>query len=290
MRTARMVVGTDGSPPSLTALRWAALEAQRRCFELAVVVAYNWRTLATRLLAGAEFKEYIRDLATAVVDAAVAEVRTIAPRVRVHGHAVFGEPAPVLLNASDQADMVVLGSHESDGHNGPRTGSDAASVSAQVAARTACPATVVVRGDDGRNTAPVVVGVDDSASAEFAIGVAFEEAARRSCPIMAVRAYEPTRPPRRADGSAQTPAGLELALLGQIAGWHDKYPDVPVEHTLAKGSPAAVLTAWSRYAQLVVVGGPTRPPARRLPVAPVGRQLIRHADCPVLLTRVRAGS
>ncbi|NJC73312.1 universal stress protein [Planosporangium thailandense] len=290
MRTAKLVVGTDGSPPSLTALRWAALEAQRRCVELVVVLAYNWRALTTRLLGGYEFREYIRDLATAIVDAAVAEVRTIAPKVRVRGSAVFGEPAPVLLDASDEADMVVVGSHCGGGVAPPQTGPGAGSLGVQLAARTCCPATVVVRGHDGRSGDPVVVGVDGSASAGFATGIAFEEAARRNCPIMAVRAHDARVRPHRADSSgARTWAGLEMALLGEVAGWHDKYPEVSVEHTIAKGSPAAVLTAWSRYAQLVVVGGPDHRPACRLPAGSVGRQLIRHADCPVLLARARAG-
>lgn len=42
MEGTRIVVGVDGSPASLAALCWAALEAQRSRVELEVVLAYDW--------------------------------------------------------------------------------------------------------------------------------------------------------------------------------------------------------------------------------------------------------
>ncbi|WP_203981376.1 universal stress protein [Planosporangium flavigriseum] len=291
MHAARVIVGTDGSPSSLMALWWAAREAQRREVPLTVVLAYNWRTLATRLLGDHEFEEYIRDLAVAIVDAAMAEVRTIAPRVHVRGEASPGEPAPVLLEASDGADMVVVGSRGGDRFACHGTGS----VSAHVAAETSCPMTVVVRGRSDANTGPVIVGVDGSTSADVATGVAFEEAASRRCALRAVLAYSGWMPPRPANalraGCAGAPirAGLEAALVDHLAGWRHKYPDVQVGYAVGRGSPGALLTWWSRQAQLVTVG-------RRSGAAPlsdsVGRQLIRHADCPVLIagTDTQSGS
>jgi nucleotide-binding universal stress UspA family protein len=287
-----MVVGTDGSPASLTALRWAALEAQRRHAQLAVVLAYNWRTLTAHLLADHGFEDYVRDLAMSIVDAAVAEARTIAPHARVGGSAVFGEPTPVLLNASDEADMVVVGNRGGGGFARLRAGS----VCVQVATQASCPVTVVIRGRDDDTADPVVVGVDGSASADFATGIAFEEAARRSSALMAVLAYDLSMPPWTMGltpveyDTAGVRAELEKALLGHIEGWRDKYPDVQVEYAVDSGSPGAVLTSWSRQAQLVVIGSRGHRRALGLLLGSVGLQLIHHADCPVLIARTRAGS
>jgi nucleotide-binding universal stress UspA family protein len=290
MHNPRLIVGTDGSPPSLRALRWAAREAQRRGVPLTVLVAYTWRTLAMRLLGDHAFEEYIRDLALSIVDAAVAEARTVAPRAHVHGSAVFGEPAPVLLHASDEADMVVVGNRSGG------AGGDPGSVSAQVATRSSCPMTAVIRGRDGRDTGPVVVGVDGTASADFATGIAFEEAARRSCALMAVLAYDrsappwPVAPPRAPLDRARIGAERETALLGQVTEWRDKYPEVPVGYVVSRGRPAAVLTSWSRQAQLVVVGGHGRRTGRRGRPGGVDVQLIHRADCPVLIARTNSYS
>jgi nucleotide-binding universal stress UspA family protein len=154
--------------------------------------------------------------------------------------------------------------------------------------------TVVVRGRDGDDIDPVVVGVDGSPSADFATGVAFEQAARRSCALMAVLAYDVSTPPwtmgtpPRGYDTARIRAELETALLSHIAGWRDKYPDVQVEYAVGSGSPGAVLTAWSRQAQLVVVGSRGRGPVVGPLPGSVGLQLIHHADCPVLIARTRS--
>jgi nucleotide-binding universal stress UspA family protein len=169
-------------------------------------------------------------------------------------------------------------------------------VSVRLATQASCPVTVVIRGRDDNDTDPVVVGVDGSASADFATGIAFEEAARRSCALMAVLAYDVSMPPWTMGeppveyDMTRIRAELETALVSHVAGWRDKYPDVQVEYAVGSGSPGAVLTSWSRQAQLVVVGsrghGPTLGPL----LGSVGLQLIHHADCPVLIARTRSCS
>jgi nucleotide-binding universal stress UspA family protein len=47
MRPARVVVGVDGSPHSLPALRWAAAEAARRGIPLDVIHAFHTRWAVT---------------------------------------------------------------------------------------------------------------------------------------------------------------------------------------------------------------------------------------------------
>jgi nucleotide-binding universal stress UspA family protein len=300
-----MVVGVDGSPPSVRALCWAVREAERRRAELAVLVVYNWRTPAARLLVNHEFEEYVRDLATSVMDTAVAEARSLAPHAGVHGSAVLGEPASVLVEAGDDAEMLVVGGRGGGGFARLLAGS----VSVQVATQAPCPVTVVRGRDengpdesgrdndsDDHDSDPVVVGVDGSASADFATGLAFDEAARRGCGLMAVLAYDISIPPWTVGppplqyDPTRVQAELQAALIGHVAGWRDKFPDVPTEYAVGQGSPGAVLTCWSRHGQLVVVGSRGHGPTAGLLLGSVGLQLIHHSDCPVLIARPRPGS
>ncbi|GII24840.1 universal stress protein [Planosporangium mesophilum] len=283
-----VVAGVDGSAPSLEALRWAALEAQRRHVELEVVLAYHWRIPGAALAVSPELAEQVTDFATAVVDAAVAEARTTAPHARVHGRAVEGEPAPVLLEAVDGAGLVVVGSRGAGGFASLLTGS----VSVRVATQAPCPV-VIVRGRADDDIGPVVVGVDGSAPADAAAGLAFEEASRRGCALVAVRAFHVPLPPYTMGpppllpDPAEIGAGLRSELVGQLAKWRDKYSDVPVEYAVSQGSAAAALVDQSRRASLVVVGNRGHGAARGTLFGSVGLQLLHHADCPVLITRTR---
>jgi nucleotide-binding universal stress UspA family protein len=288
MDTAKIVVGVDGSAPSLAALRWAALEAQRRRVELEVILAYHWRMPGVRLAASPELAQSVQDLAESVADAAVAEARTVAPRARVRGVAVDGEPGPVLVRAGEDAGMIVVGSRGRGGFASLLAGS----VSVQVATQATCPVTVV-RGRDDDDVGAVVVGVDGSESADFATGIAFEEAARRSCALVAVQAYTVSMPPWTMGpppveyNPDEARANVRTALIGHLAGWRDKYPDVPVDHVVGTGSAGTVLINWSRRAQLIVVGTRGHSPTACLLLGSVGLQLIHHSDCPVLIARAR---
>src|SRR5205814_6643514 len=90
----RIVVGIDGSHHSLNALRWAAVEAQRDGADLEVVLAYHWRMPGVKYATSHDIQEVATGLATALVEAAVTEARTVAPRLRASGTAVLGDPAP----------------------------------------------------------------------------------------------------------------------------------------------------------------------------------------------------
>jgi nucleotide-binding universal stress UspA family protein len=286
----KIVVGVDGSPPSLEALHWAAREAQLHHVELDVVLAYHWRVPGARLAASPELTEQVKDFASAVVDAAVAEARTTAPHAHVHGRAVLGEPAPVLLAAADEAGMIVVGSRGAGGFASLLAGS----VSTRVATQAPCPV-VIVRGRTDNDTCPVVVGVDGSASADVATGIAFEEASRRASALVAVQAFTVPLPPWTMGlppvvcDPAEIAADLRSCLIGQLAKWRDKYPDVPVEYVISRSSAAAALMDQSLRAALVAVGTRGHGATRGLLLGSVGLQLVHHAACPVLIAQARTG-
>ena len=266
MLKVRIVVGADGSPGSVLAVRWAAAEARLRAAELRVFTAYHRRDPSTQH----------DDGASAVMREAVTQARAVAPDIEVRGMALPGYAAPILLHAAEEAVLLVVG----DRRRGSLPGQPLGSVGSQVATHARA-SVVVVRGRPGCDDGPVVVGVDDGPAASTIIGRAFEEAALRDAPLRAVTAH--------ANGRATVPAGPSGTPLGapidpQLDPWREKYPSVRVEREYAAGRPDRVLVQRCEQAQLVVVG-PRRHGYQGVMLGAVGSELLRRAACPVLIAR-----
>jgi nucleotide-binding universal stress UspA family protein len=285
MEGPKIVVGVDGSPSSLAALRWAAREAQRRGVDLEVTLAYNRRVPGAPRTSRPQLLKDVVDLTSSLVESAVNQARLAAPHTHVRGAVLVGAAAPVLIEAAKTADLLVVGSRGGGGFASLLAGS----VSARVTSHASCPVVVVRR--DGNGTGPVVVGVDGSDSADVATGFAFAEASRRGCPLTAVRAFSLPAPPDPPEPPPldSDPAGLP-ELVDQLADWRDKYPDVPTDYVLRPGGAGSVLAAASRQAQLVVVGTRGHGAASSLLLGSVGPQLLHHAECPVMIARARPGA
>jgi nucleotide-binding universal stress UspA family protein len=281
----KIVVGVDGSAASTAAVKWAATEAWLRDVELEVLMAYEWRTPGLRFTASGELQHAADARATAIVDDAIAEARAISPHLTVRGSPLLGYPAPVLLDVARDSALVVVGHRGRGGFGDLLLGS----VSSQVATHASC-SVAVVRGRANTAVGPVVVGVDDSPSAQTALGVAFEEAAlRRQSRLEVVTAYAaPLAPwtgaPPLAYDADRIEADLKRRLAPQLAGWRDEYPDLAVDHEVVSGGAAAVLVEKSRRAQLIVIGASRRGRLYGL-LGSIGQQLLHHADCPVLVAR-----
>lgn len=302
----RIVVGVDGSAPSITAVRWAATEAALRNAELQVLFAYQTAVPGADFGESVSFQRAADEQATAVVEAAVAAAvdvaddvtddladdvaRAIGGTLLVSGSAVRGYPARALLKAAEDADLLVVGNRGRGGFQGLLSGS----VSAQVATYAPGPV-VVVRGraDTATNQpgGPIVVGVDGSYPSEVAVRAAVQEAAlRRQSVIEMVTTY-----PGEHSGdlpSTYDPGRLEAdlrlqqqRLLTAARASHPDLPEVLVEQQVVEGGPAAVLTGRSMQAELVVVGARGHGGFEGLLLGSVGLELLQHAGCPVLIAR-----
>ena len=138
----RIVVGVDGSPASRTALEWAGDEAVRHGSELVVLTAWlpvppplagTSSTLPTHGLtdAGETAKELLM--------AAVRDVLGEDPPVLVQPQVKEGSAAKLLMDFSEDADLLVVGSSGHGGFAGMLLGS----VSQHVTAHAKCTVVVV---------------------------------------------------------------------------------------------------------------------------------------------------
>lgn len=291
METKEIVVGTDGSGWSTTAVRWAAREAHRRDMPLRIVVAYDWQWQAARYGGAQELRNQAEARAEATVNTAVLQARGVAPELAVHPVTTVGEPTPALLDAAKDAALLVVGNRGHGGFGSLMLGS----VGQRVATHASCPV-VVVRGERQAVDGPIVVGADGSPSSNDAVGVAFQLAAERGCPLIAIRAYEPPSPPWGVNAqpivydTAERNALEHKSLTESLSPWREKFPEVQVEELVAHGAAARVLVGVSHTAQLVVVGTRGHGSFTGTLLGSVGLQLLHHADCPVLINRRPAGA
>lgn len=135
----RIVVGIDGSAPSVAALHWALGQAELTGASLEAVTAweypsfYSWEGGA---VPPREFEGAASETVENVVDEAVDRRNSAVPiRTRV----LQGHSATVLLEVSDDADLLVVGSR---GH-GALVGALLGSVSQKCVHYSRCPVVLV---------------------------------------------------------------------------------------------------------------------------------------------------
>lgn len=286
MSPSEVVVGVDGSPESVAALKWAAAEAVLRNSELVVLHAYDWRVIGARAPVGSAYADDARAQAQELVEEAVAEAQAVAPDAKVRGEIAQGAPGPTLIDASANGRLIVVGNRGRGGFASLLLGS----VSQQIATHAAG-SVAVVRGRSDVADGPIVVGVDGSPSADHALGVALAEAAARRSGVLAIRAYAPALPrwdspvPPHIEDWEERRAAEHKLLRDEVAPRADNYPDVSIECIAASGSAAEALVRHSTNARLVVVGTRGHGGFTGLLLGSVGLQLLHHAECPVLIAR-----
>ena len=283
-----IVVGTDGSASALHAVRWAAREAALRRRVLHVVTTYT--VPVSGYPDGLNVAQEIREALTAQAADRLAQAQRCASEeaddLIVTTAAVEAGTQVTLRASSRDADLVVVGSRGRGGFTGLLLGSTAV----DLAAHAAC-AVVVVRGDEDSDAGPVVVGVDGTALSEPAVGFAFEEAALRGAPVVAVHtwhddAFEDALHTAVADEFRDIATRhAEERVQALLAGWREKHPDIEVSTDVSGGSAARALVRSSKGAQLVVVGSRGRGGFAGLALGSTSQAVIRHANAPVVVVR-----
>ncbi|MEV0565945.1 universal stress protein [Dactylosporangium sp. NPDC050588] len=288
-----VVVGVDGSPPSLEAVDWAAAEAVRRGRPMHILHAFQWPPpIYAPVVAPSPspFELGIQEAAAQIVDEAADRARAAAPTVRLTT-ATRAEPAAVaLLDTARTAAEVVVGSRGHGGFAGLLLGS----VSTQVATHAPCPVVVVRHLDrpPGPEAGRVVVGVDGSHDAGDALRFAFEHASSCGAGLTAVLAHRRAGSSGRPDGplplivdADDQGEDVQRTLAESTAGWREKYPDVDFRTITVRGRASEVLVDRSAGARLLVVGSRGRGGFTGLLLGSVSLTTVQHAACPVAVVR-----
>ena len=284
-----IVVGVDETPLSQLALRLAIEEAHLRQRSVCIVHAFEEIPYAVPPMQGypMEFEPAPATAHAQLLSGAIALARGQLGSDRVTGLAVRGRARDVLVDQTYDASLMVIGTRDHRASTTALIGS----VGASLIAHGQCPVLIArpyrVEPPQGMG---VVVGVDGSPVSDEAIAYAFEEAALRDVPVVAVHCWEPARV-RSAAGrrvSARPPdqlADREHWLVDTLAEYANKYPDVPIIKSLPTGRTDTALVSHSLGAPLLVVGSHGRGGRLGLVLGSVSQRVLHQAYCPVAVVK-----
>lgn len=281
------IVGVDGSKESLQAVQWAASRAKQSNARLRIICAYAVASYSAAALDGGLAvlgDSALRVGAERVVEEAAASVADMG--VDVKTQVEVGDGASVLVELSEQADLVVLGSRGGGGFADRLLGS----VSSSVPAHAKCPVVVVPPHKSGQPFTPVqriVVGVDGSEIASTALKKAVDEAIIWGAELTVIAAV-----PIATGGGVMSwmPAAVDrTSLIDEIRESLDTAiaealdgREVHVARHALDGSPAALLTEFSTAVDLVVVGTRGRGGFAGMLLGSTSQTVLNHSTCPVM--------
>lgn len=266
-----ILVGLDGSLSAWRAQDWAAEEAHRTGSH--VVLAHAGDGSPAKSGDGSFGRELLADALARLIDNDYdLEVRTVLRE---------GNPADLLLELADDAQLVVLGR----GHHRARA-LRLGSVADKVLAHA--PGPVVIVDDTQRTpTNTIVVGTSNSVSGLAAMDFACALARRRGAAVLAVRSWS-DRDWRLAAATAlplSSPdiwrAQEQAVLESCVQRARHAFPSVSVRSTLT-GEPVEVALEQASHDAALLVLGCRREEGTPLPrMGPVTSWAAHHFRCPV---------
>ena len=279
----RIVVGVDGSLGSTRALDWAAAEADRCRARLTVVGAWEFGGFAGALVNTGD--------ARSAVDGAVARTTQRHPGVTVEPK-VSEEPAAyALIEASADADLLVVGSRGFGGFRGLLLGS----VGEHCLTHAPCSVAIVRPADASTPPGPgaaegpanrIVVGVDGSAGADLALDWAVGEARRTGGGIDIVASSVLTGTSDYiVTVDVSVPDAARQVVDDAVARATGEAPGVVVRAETRADPPAVALVDASREAGLLVLGSRGLGAFRGLLLGSVSHYVAMHAHCPIVVAR-----
>lgn len=282
MSARKIIVGYDRSADARAAAAWALDEASRTGALVEFFYAYQWPTwapAASMVPGPAVYPDGETDRAIrGALDEAVIQARLTHPEVRTEISIVHANAALTLVDRSQEASLIVVGSQ---GHSGV-TGL-LGSISIAVSAHAHCPVIVVKKRPvpDAR----VVAGVDDSAAAEHVLAFAVEQAVARDVPLTVIRAFPPVT------GIWEDATLVNRTITAEerqpfddlVAAWQAKYPALSITAKAEIDHPAGALIRAGKDAQLIVVGSRGRGALRGMLLGSVSQNLLHRSDCTVAI-------
>jgi nucleotide-binding universal stress UspA family protein len=279
-----IVVGVDGSAPSNAAVHWAARDASARNVPLTLVhmlkefvPTFPQMPMPTGVAVWQEDDgRQVLEQAVKIAQEVVRPERNIAITAELKS----SPPVPTLVELSDEAEMVVVGSNGRGAVSRVLLGS----VSSAVVRRANCPVAVVRDEEPARSEqGPVLVGIDCSPVSERALALAFDEASRRGVGLTALHAWSDVAVYERPWLDWKSEAERNLAEY--LAGWQERYPDVLLNRLVLPDHPGRALIEESKSAQLVLVGSHGRGGLTGVLLGSVSNAVVHAAHAPVIVAR-----
>ena len=274
-----IVVGVDGEPGSIGAMRYGAAEARRTGTRVVLVhVVPGHLPISTTLpLRPAE----LREIGAGVLDDSAAAARDLAPDVEIETSLRQGSRTLELTRAAADAALLVVGRTDRPLLDRLVTGATAVSV----ASRSAVPTVSVPGTWQEHEVRTVLVGIRSHHHAETLLGEAFDLALAHGAQVRVLHAWRLSSEyddviasrTRAEEWSARSREEMERLLRP----WREVYPQVAVDVSVVHGHAVHALAAASRDADLlVIVRRPRDIPALRH-LGGTGRAILQAAECPV---------
>jgi nucleotide-binding universal stress UspA family protein len=285
-----VVVGVDGSEPAAAALDWAVREAALQGRELIVVHACGVPGAMQDFEDVVANERGLQSVGRSIAREAVRDARLSDPTIGVESVVTMGHAETVLVEASETADLLVVGARG----RGTIASALLGSVSATLARESHCPVVIVRTFDEPpeEDERPVVVGVDGTPVSGAAVEFGFRMASLRRMPLTLLHATwdlreqaAPVADLRSYTEKVNLSEEEERLVAETVAGLCEKYPDVTVTETYRRGEPVRELVAASRDASLVVVGSRGRRLLATTLLGSVSRGVAERAYCPVAVVR-----
>ncbi|WP_040786487.1 universal stress protein [Nocardia pneumoniae] len=284
-----IVAAADGSATSYHAVAWAAVDAAVHRCRLHIVTSVAIRTgVGPGPTLTEQDVAWMRTGGERVLTEAARVARTAAAgeALAISTELIVEPVIPYLIDRSRQARMLVVGSRGLGAFRRELLGS----VSTAVTRHAHCPVAVVhstSATDAFSSSKPVLVGVDGTANSVPAIELAYEEASRRKVGLTALHAWSDTSSvDLQLDWDTVREQEDEL-LAERLAGFGERYPDVPVRRVLMRDRPVRSLLDESEDAQLLVVGSHGRGGFTGMLLGSTSSALLHAVECPMIVVRER---
>ena len=139
----------------------------------------------------------------------------------------------------------------------------------------------------------LVVGHDGSAGAGNALSIALQLASELEAPVTIVRAWSVATAPRPKTwkfgyvcSNDELAEAVHDELVGDTRELRSRFAAVEVTYRVYHTAPAECLIMSSENARMLVVGSRGRGGFSHLALGSISEQCVRHAHCPVLVTRM----
>jgi nucleotide-binding universal stress UspA family protein len=273
-----VVVGIDGSQAAIRAALWAVDEVAGTDIPLRLLYVRHLSPAPTR----GEARAAIATAEEAVYDAYHA-ITAVGKPVKVEMEIVEGPSVPALIHASKSTPLICVGDVGSGQSSPAGFGSTATAL-----VHAAHSSVAVIRGDHSQErsknrcvVAHVAGCADDKAVLEFA----FEEALRRSAPLVVMAAWQSGFDDLRDDALIHDHERRMRAILDRyVALWTPHYPEAHVRTNAAYGPLLKYLAEHASSIQLVIVGATQTHQVQEL-ISPAADSALRHSDFALLVAR-----